>query len=185
MKNAEYLLHQLEKQIALLGQQLSQSKWKQVNESRFDPQLFLTTHEPAHKISLAHYLTEIEQNFDFLKETVATQQTEKVAYIAEKLVNQIAALHRELATQQLRLEEPKAVYTETPYQVHSRYLDYQRRLVTMRIEQEEKLQQARAYAEKQQIQTQLAALENRITRCNAAIAKLERQLESDIVTNRY
>ncbi|MBL2810158.1 prephenate dehydrogenase, partial [Klebsiella pneumoniae] len=74
-----------------------------IPQARFDAALFATR-----GTRLRDYLAEVEKNFAQLQSAASDSRTSQVAFLAEKLVAQIAALQRELATQALRRKnQPK------------------------------------------------------------------------------
>jgi primosomal replication protein N'' len=81
---------------------------------RFDRQLFRTR-----STLMQAYLNEARDGFTALKQAVERQQLAQVAWLAERLVAQIAAINRETATWSLRAwdsvanAEPLAAQTST------------------------------------------------------------------------
>ncbi|EGY28890.1 Primosomal replication protein N'''' [Candidatus Regiella insecticola 5.15] len=93
----EQLLTVLTTQIEALSEKLSRWAIFLLNK-RGLIKFCLTT--MAH--GLRDYLLEVRKNLAQLKQVVAEQHQQQVAFLAEKLVAQVAALQRELATQMLR-----------------------------------------------------------------------------------
>lgn len=175
--HTQRLLKRIHQQILQLNTQLNSLK-KEKNSSpiqRFDNQLFT----PILK-SPAEYLSEIERNFAFLEQQVNSDNIEQTQFLTEKLIAQIAALQRELATQPLRTDEltQNAKLTRHDlYQKLSQYQDYQRRLKNMIRDKESLLNPKRAISEQQSLQREIAVLEGRYSRCCNAIKTLEFQIE--------
>ncbi|MEI7367640.1 primosomal replication protein [Pectobacterium sp. 1950-15] len=171
--NTHRLLQALEQQITTLAKELEPLADKAVPQSRFDRQLF-----SSYGTRLRDYRAEVEQNLHAIKQLVAEQRTERVAFLAEKLVSQIAALQRELATQSLRRQEQHAAPPpEDVYHKLAEHQDYERRLLSMIQDRESLLITQTLFSEQQRLQKELAALESRLSRCRQALSRLERQIE--------
>ena len=113
-----------------------------------------------------------------LKLVVAENRTQQVAFLAEKLVAQISALQRELATQKLRKTNPEPKYNKLdPYHKLAEHQDYERRILAMIQDRESQLGKQNLLTEQQKIQKELAALEGRLMRCRQALIKIERSIE--------
>lgn len=127
---------------------------------RFDRQLFT-----CKGTRLSDYLQEIEHNQQRL--TAATDAQEH-RWLAEKLVNQIAALQREARTQQLRprREQPKV---NPRQQKLAEYREYERRLQAMIDQREQLLALAESLSVQRQLKHDLEQLEGRLARCQQAI----------------
>jgi primosomal replication protein N'' len=178
--NDKNLFNQLAQQLEQLSQKIACITDNET-EYLFDPHLFQPPANNKGQLSvLQYYLDQIKKNVDYLKQMVDKAQLEKVAYLTEKITNQIIAMHRELATQSLR-EISSVKVQETRYETHCRYLDYQRRLNSMKQELESALNTTVQLTQRQQIIQKIAALDGRLYRCQQAIAKLEKQLEHDNV----
>ncbi|WP_113632869.1 primosomal replication protein [Pectobacterium peruviense] len=171
--NTHQLLQALEQQINTLAKELEPLADKAVPQSRFDRQLF-----SSYGTRLRDYRAEVEQNLHAIKQLVAEQRTDRVAFLAEKLVSQIAALQRELATQSLRKQEQRvAPQQEDVYHKLAEHQDYERRLLSMIQDRESLLITQTLFSEQQRLQKELAALEGRLSRCRQALLRLERQIE--------
>lgn len=132
---------------------------------RFDTQLFRTK-----GTRLADYLLEVEQNFARLCEK--HDDLARSAWLAERLVDQIAALQREATTQQLRTrrEQPLKNPRATKYQ---EYREFERRLLAMIDQREQRLAQAETLAVQHQLKQDLETLEGRLARCRQALRSVE------------
>ncbi|MGK3142677.1 primosomal replication protein PriC [Pantoea sp. C2G6] len=132
---------------------------------RFDSQLFRTK-----GTRLADYLLEVEQNFARLCDR--SQDLARSAWLAEHLVDQIAALQREASTQQLRIrrEQPLTPPQATKYQ---EYREFERRLLAMIDQRELRMASAETLAMQQQLKQDLETLEGRLARCRQAIRAVE------------
>lgn len=104
----------------------------------------------------------------------------RAEYLSERLLAQITALQRELATQAIRKKEPKHhSHFQKPinvlYQELAQHQDWERRLMEMVRDKQFALNSAPPFA-KQQAQQALLATEQRLERCRAAKVKLEKQI---------
>jgi primosomal replication protein N'' len=169
--STEPLLQHLQRFISELAQTvtpLAGSTWQQ---ARFDNHLF-----SCKSSKLSDYLAEIENNFQQLSHAVKHQKQQQVTFISERLVSQIAALQREVATQNLRksekYKEPEDYYTRL-----AKHQDYERRLKAMIEDRENQLLQSQGFDHQQRLQKELAALEGRLMRCRKATKQIERQIE--------
>ena len=84
MKSA-LLLQQLEAKLEQLAEAVAPHSNKRTPRARFDAQLF-----HSHSTRLADYLQEVRQNMGLLKQSVADQRPERVAWMAERVVLQWA-----------------------------------------------------------------------------------------------
>ena len=91
------LLQTLENQLAQLAAQVAPLAHHATLSARFDRQLFRTR-----STLMQDCLEEAQQHFTELRQAVEQQQLPQVAWLAERLVAQIAALSREAATWSLR-----------------------------------------------------------------------------------
>ncbi|WP_192457312.1 primosomal replication protein PriC [Musicola keenii] len=170
--NTQALLAALHRQIETLAREIAPIAEQQARSSRFDRQLF-----GGHDTRLRHYLDEIRQNYQYLALYVQDQNHERVVFLAEKLLAQITALQRELATQTLREREPVHAESADLYQKLAEYQGYERRLLAMVQDRESLLAAQTQLDEQQRLQRELAALEGRLQRCRQALKRLERQIE--------
>ncbi|MEH2919782.1 primosomal replication protein PriC [Samsonia erythrinae] len=171
--NTHKLLLALDQQISTLTKEIEPLADNPVPQLRFDRQLF-----SSYGTRLRDYHAEVERNLLAIKQLVAEQRTERVAFLAEKLVSQIAALQRELATQSLRRQESQ--FTPPPEDVYHKlaeHQDYERRLLSMIQDRESLLITQTHLSERQRLQKELAALEGRLSRCRQSLSRLERQIE--------
>ncbi|HDL6869831.1 TPA: primosomal replication protein [Yersinia enterocolitica] len=171
--STEKLLQVLESQIEALSAQVGPQANMPSQQARFDLKLF-----GNHGNRFRDYLLEVHKNMAQLKQVVAENRTQQVAFLAEKLVAQISALQRELATQKLRKTNPEPKYNKLdPYHKLADHQDYERRILTMIQDRESQLGKQNLLTEQQKIQKELAALEGRLMRCRQALIKIERSIE--------
>lgn len=171
MKTAS-LLQVLQARVAELAAAIEPLSLQRASQARFDKKLFTT-----HSTQLKDYLAEAQANLAQLELSVNTGKTEQVAFVAEKIVAQIAALTRELATWKMRANEPQKPVPENLYEKLSTHQDYERRLLSMIGDRESKLGTQSTLAGQQQLQREIAAQEGRLQRCRQAIARIERAIE--------
>ncbi|MDC5848216.1 primosomal replication protein [Vibrio europaeus] len=104
----------------------------------------------------------------------------RAEYLTERLLAQISAIQRELATTTIRKNEPKhSSYFRKPinelYQHLAQHQDWERRLMEMVREKELALQYAPPF-QQQSAQQALMATEQRLQRCQEAKLKIEKQI---------
>lgn len=176
------LLSSFENQLADLRHKCQALSAQKLHEALFDDQLFKPCIGPLFKKELLqHYLNEISTNIHHLKQKINQNQEDQVQYLLEKIANQLVAIAREIATHELRVQKvipPK----ETPYEMHCRYLDYERRLVAMKRHCLIESENATDAIKKIEFEKKLAAVDRRIDRCRQAIAALEDHALKDKVT---
>ncbi|HEI8867435.1 primosomal replication protein [Serratia sp. AKBS12] len=171
--NTQHLLQALQQQIAALASEVTPRGDAAVSQARFDSALFAN-----HGTRLRDYLAQVQKNFSQLQTAVHDNRNAQVAFLAEKLVAQIGALQRELATQALRRQnQPKAPAQVDLYHKLAEHQDYERRLLAMIQDRESLLGRQTTLAGQQKIQQELAALEGRLMRCRQALARIERSIE--------
>ncbi|MFS7308882.1 primosomal replication protein PriC [Rahnella inusitata] len=171
--STERILHVLDQQIETLSREIEPIGHVSATQARFDIALFSTK-----GTRLRDYLAEIKNNLRQLNQEVVEKRSAQVAFIAERLVAQITAMQRELATQTLRKTH------QTPERKsHDNYTrlaetqQFERRLIVMIEDRETTLGQLATFSDQQRVQKELAALEGRLMRCRQALAKIERQIE--------
>ena len=171
--STERILHVLDQQIETLAREIEPIGHVSASQARFDIALFSTK-----GTRLRDYLAEIKMNLQQLNQEVVEKRSAQVAFIAERLVAQITAMQRELATQTLRKTH------QTPERKsHDNYTklvetqQFERRLIAMIEDRETTLGQLATFSDQQRVQKELAALEGRLMRCRQALAKIERQIE--------
>ncbi len=104
----------------------------------------------------------------------------RAEFLTERLLAQLSAIQRELATTSIRGNEPKhASYFRKPintlYQELAQHQDWERRLKDM-VREKEYLVNHASLSEQQSAQKALLATEQRLKRCQAAKLKLENQI---------
>ncbi|MCD4621591.1 primosomal replication protein [Proteus mirabilis] len=89
-------------------------------------------------------------------------------------------LTRELSTQTLRKQENQLSQRKKSvdlYQKLAQHQDYERRLQSMIQDRELALTQAQGFVRQQELQKEIAALENRLARCKSALVSIEKSIE--------
>jgi primosomal replication protein N'' len=171
--STQTLLHSLEQQIENLAQEIEPVAHAPAQQARFDVTLFATK-----GTRLREYLAEVRVNFAQLRQVVEENRSAQVAFVAERLVSQITALQRELATQNLRKADKQKEQSGGDY--YSKLVEhqqYERRLLAMIQDRESRLGRVETFKEQQHMQKELAALEGRLMRCRQALIKIERSIE--------
>ncbi|MDC9592286.1 primosomal replication protein [Xenorhabdus sp. IM139775] len=169
------LLSALEKQVNILETELALLPDLPFSNARFDQALF---HHRSHK--LGGYMQEIRQNMEQLSTCVNGVRTEQVKFLAERLVTQIEALKREIATQALRKQEDKFAHRSQErdlYQRLAEHQDYERRLTAMVDDRELQLDKQTTLTNKYKLQKEIAALAGRLARCRQALMRIEKSIE--------
>ncbi|WP_194435332.1 primosomal replication protein [Vibrio fluminensis] len=104
----------------------------------------------------------------------------RAEYLSERLLAQVSAIQRELATRAIRKKEPKHhSHFQKPinvlYQELAQHQDWERRLMEMVRDKQLALNSAPPFAQ-QQAQQALLTTEQRLERCRVAKVKLEKQI---------
>lgn len=167
------ILHVLDQQIETLSREIEPIGHVSATQARFDIALFSTK-----GTRLRDYLAEIKNNLRQLNQEVVQQHPAQVAFIAERLLAQITAMQRELATQTLRkTHQTPERKSHDNYTKLAETQQFERRLIAMIEDRETTLGQLATFSDQQRVQKELAALEGRLMRCRQALAKIERQIE--------
>ncbi|QKJ86213.1 Prephenate dehydrogenase [Paramixta manurensis] len=166
------LLQHLDAQLAQLTQAIAQSTTYAGSQPRFDQQLFQSRGN-----QLKDYLAEARQTCDRLKRHIADGNRERTAWLAEHATAQLEALRREIATQHLRDTRQSATSAQQRLgEKVAEYYRFEQRLRAMLAERETQLGRVETLQQQQHIQRELVALEERLARCQSALASLEREL---------
>ncbi|MBJ3814644.1 primosomal replication protein N'' [Shimwellia pseudoproteus] len=165
------LIDRLTEQCAALNAQIAPLAAHNALTPRFDRQLF-----QCRSSRMGDYLQETEQNLNHLRSAVAVQDNAKVSWLAEHLVNQIAALSREAATWQLRGHDSAHLYTGRLHRQLLQHQEYERRLLAMCQQRRQQWNDARQFDEQQRLAREVTVLEGRLARCREALDNIVRQL---------
>lgn len=165
------LLDSLEKQLASLRERAAPLAHHATVSARFDRHLFQTR-----STLMRACLDEADHNLAALRHAVNAGQQPQVAWLAEHLSSQLAALSRETATWSLR-EWDSASPAVTKWQRQRlQHQQYERRLQEMKQARELLLARATGFEEQQNLQREVVALEGRLARCRHALARIENVL---------
>ncbi len=165
------LLNSLEKQLSSLRERAAPLAHHATVSARFDRHLFQTR-----STLMRACLDEADHNLSALRHAVNAGQLPQVAWLAEHLSSQLAALTRETATWSLR-EWDSASPAVTKWQRQRlQHQQYERRLQEMKQARELLLARARGFEEQQALQREVVALEGRLARCRHALARIENVL---------
>ncbi len=152
-------------------------KFGEHTRARFDRTLFHCYSKlmlPCVK-ELKHTFSELTKEID----TTDKNHSSSIEYLAERLLNQISALQREIATIGLRRREPKVFVKgyslDDLYQQLAQHQDWERRLQMMILDKSDTLTTS-APEHRQAIQQQIINLEQRLARCQQAKDKLEKKI---------
>ncbi|MBK0124303.1 primosomal replication protein [Pantoea sp. S61] len=148
-----------------LRQQISQQRDGACRQPRFDAQLFR-----CKGTRLADYLAELEQNLTQLN--AADTDVMRRQWLAEKVLNQIAALQRECQSQQLRTQRERP-RVDPRQSKREEYQGYETRLLAMIEQREQHLARAETLSVQQQLIRDIEVLHERLARCRHAMHKLE------------
>lgn len=105
----------------------------------------------------------------------------RTQHVCERIVSQIQAVQRELATQQIRKNEPQRTrsWRKPIYELKqdlAQHQEWAKRLTTMQRTKERAVSRCRSVEERQSLESEAATLADRLYRCRAALAKIEKQI---------
>ncbi|WP_058911583.1 primosomal replication protein PriC [Entomohabitans teleogrylli] len=165
----------LAQRMAALNQRLAPLRDHFTLTPRFDRQLFRCAgHTPG------EYLAELADNVRQLRRYAASGDSERAAWLAERVVNQITALEREVATRDLRRYDGAHRAAGVTHRQLLQHQDYEQRLNAMLSARQGQLPQAQTLADQQRLQQEIAALHGRLRRCRAALERIQRRLNRQI-----
>lgn len=136
--------------------------------ARFDRHLFRTR-----STFIAAYLAEAEHNLDALRLAVDREQLPQIAWLAEQLSAQIAAIMRETATWSLRAWDSPSPAVAKWQRKRLQHQEFERRLLEMKQAREARLREVTRLDEQQALQREVSALEGRLSRCRHALERIE------------
>ncbi|WLI78842.1 primosomal replication protein N'' [Kosakonia sp. H02] len=165
---SDALLQTLEHQLALLRQQAAPLAQHATVSARFDRQLFQTR-----STRMQSYLDETAANLAALRHAVKGNHLPQVAWLAEHLTAQIAALTRESAVWPLRQWDHSSPAITRWQRRRLQHQEYERRLLAMKHEREQRLAAVTTLVEQQQLHKEVDALGARLTRCRQALGNIE------------
>lgn len=169
---AALLLETLQKQLTTLRAEATPLLGHATLKPRFDRQLFRTR-----STVIQDYLAEAQTRLDELCHAVESEQQEQVAWLAEHLIEQITALHREIAAWPLRAWDSGSPGLGKWQRKRLENQEFERRLFEMKREREVRLNNSETLEEQQLLMREISALEGRIVRCRQALDEIERVIE--------
>jgi len=167
MKSAAFL-QKLEQQLATLRQQAAPLAQHTTVSARFDRHLFTTR-----STKMQACLDEAADNLTALRHAVETERLPQVAWLAEHLAAQMAALTRESAVWPLRQWDHASPAVARWQRRRLQHQEYERRLLAMKQEREQRLSQVTTLSEQQRLHKEVDAYAGRLARCRRALEKIE------------
>lgn len=171
MKSAAFL-QRLEEQLLTLRQQAAPLAQHATVSARFDRQLFQTR-----STKMQAYLDEAAENLAALRHAVDAGRLQQVAWLAEHLTAQMAALTRESAVWSLRQWDSASPAVARWQRRRLQHQEYERRLLAMKQEREQRLTTVTTLAEQQRLHKEVDAYAGRLARCRRALENIESVLE--------
>ena len=170
MKTAR-LLQTLERQLAELRQQVMPLADHTALSARFDRQLFRTR-----STQLRACLNEADDNLQALRQAVDEARLPQVAWLAEHLACQMAAISREAASWSLRGWDSPSPGIARWQQKRLQHQEFERRLIEMKTEREQRLARATSLDEQQRLLREVQLYGERLTRCQQALSAIDASL---------
>lgn len=165
------LLQALEQKLDELARHIAPQVKHATVSPRFDRHLFHTR-----RTTLDACLQEAQRSLSALRHAVDSRQIEQVAWLAEHLEAQIAALSREAASWSLREWDSPAPGIQKWQRKRLQHQQFEQRLMAMKREREVRLANVDTFVEQQQLHKEITALEGRLGRCREALENIERVL---------
>lgn len=170
MKTA-LLLQTLEQQLAKLRQQVMPLAGHTTLSARFDRQLFRTR-----STRLGDCLQEADDNLQALRQAVEEARLPQVAWLAEHLACQMAAINREAASWSLRSWDNPSPGIARWQQKRLQHQEFERRLLAMKVEREHRLAKTTNFDEQQQLLREVQLYSERLARCQQALSTIDARL---------
>ncbi|MGF1724199.1 primosomal replication protein PriC [Photobacterium nomapromontoriensis] len=173
-------LKRLEAIVSQLAHEAASTDRKRGEASRplFDEQLFRSRSK-----LLMPCVNEIRHEISALinEQLAGKLQLTRTQHLCEKIVAQIQAIQRELATQAIRKNEPKRSQSwgKPIHQLHqdlTQHQEWERRLSAMQKDKSLMLGRCTTLDEQRRIQQEILALEGRLARCQQARKKIEHDI---------
>lgn len=169
---SDALLQTLEQQLATLRQQAAPLAQHATVSARFDRHLFQTR-----STRMQAYLDEAAENLAALRHAVQASRLQQVAWLAEHLAAQMAALNRESAVWPLRQWDHASPAVARWQRRRLQHQEYERRLLAMKQEREQRLRTVTTLVEQQRLHKEVDAYAGRLARCRRALENIESVLE--------
>lgn len=170
MRNA-LLLQAMEQKLDELARHIAPQAKHATVSPRFDRHLFHTR-----RTTMDACLQEAQRSLSALRHAVDARQIEQIAWLAEHLEAQIAALSREAASWSLREWDNPAPGIQKWQRKRLQHQQFEQRLMAMKREREVRLANVDTFVEQQQLHKEITALEGRLRRCREALENIERVL---------
>ncbi len=127
-------------------------------------------------------VNEAKKNLAQLENDKSELTEQQIEHLCNRLINQISAIQRELATADVRHKEKKFSHAPSTiisdlYQKLAQHQEWERRLQNMLYLAESNLAQCQKITDKQALQQHLVSTENRLYRCQQARQKIEIQIQ--------
>ena len=170
MKTA-LLLQTLAQRLAELRKQVMPLADHTTLSARFDRQLFRTRHT-----QLRACLDEAEENLQALRQAVEDARLPQVAWLADHLACQMAAISKEAASWSLRGWDSPSPGIARWQQKRLQHQEFERRLIEMKTEREQRLARTTNFDEQQQLLREVQLYGERLTRCQQALGAIDARL---------
>lgn len=170
MKTA-LLLQTLARQLAELRQQVMPLADHATLSPRFDRQLFRTGSS-----QLRACLDEADANLQALGQAVDEGRLPQVAWLADRLACQMAAIGREAASWSLRGWDHPSPGIARWQQKRLQHQEFERRLIEMKTGREQRLARTENFAEQQQLLREVQLYSERLARCQQALSAIDARL---------
>ena len=171
----ENITTQLAEQVATIDSQRGEAQ-----RPLFDEQLF-----HCRSKLLGPCVEEIQEEIvalrrEHIQGTLAPSRTQ---HVCERIIAQIQAVQREIATQHIRKSEPQRIrhWQKPIYELKqdlAQHQEWARRLAAMQRNKERALLHCHSADEQQALQNEAATLAERLRRCRLALAKIEKQIST-------
>jgi len=172
LRQVSMILTQLLKKAEAFDKQLGKSE-----SAKFDRTLFKCSSK--HLTPCVRESQSLFQEIDSLLKQQSTTTT-KIEFLSERLVNQLEAIQRELATHQIREFEPssnniESIDLQQLYRDLEQHIEWERRLKQIVTAKEQAFQSAPEQF-KPQARKSLVVAEQRLSRCQNAKLAIEAQI---------
>jgi restart primosome assembly protein PriC len=165
------LLQTLEQQLAELRRQVMPLADHTTLSPRFDRQLFHTS-----GTRLRACLDETDDNLQALRQAVEEERLPQVAWLAERLACQMAAISREAASWSLRGWDSPSPGIARWQQKRLQHQEFERRLLEMKTKREQRLAQTANFDQQQQLLREVQLYAERLARCRQALSAIDARL---------
>ena len=170
MKTA-LLLQTLEQRLAELRKQVMPLADHTTLSARFDRQLFRTR-----TTQLRACLDEADENMQALRQAVDEARLPQVAWLADHLACQMAAISREAASWSLRGWDNPSPGIARWQRKRLQHQEFERRLMAMKAEREQRLARTANFDEQQLLLRDVQLYSERLARCQQALAAIDAKL---------